>query len=112
MILSIESSCDDSSIAITSIETKKLLFHKKISQALEHSKFGGVVPELASRLHTKALPQIVEECKPFFPKLKAIAVTTEPGLLVTLKSGLLLILFCMLLLLVIVFDFSDVTLCS
>ena len=87
MILSIESSCDDSSIAITEIKTKKLVFHKKISQALEHSKFGGVVPELASRLHTKALPQIVEECKPFFPKLKAIAVTTEPGLLVTLIEG-------------------------
>lgn len=87
MILSIESSCDDSSIAITEIKTKKLVFHKKISQTLEHSKFGGVVPELASRLHTKALPQIVEECKPFFPKLKAIAVTTEPGLLVTLIEG-------------------------
>ncbi|EJF06892.1 metal-dependent protease with possible chaperone activity, partial [Thiovulum sp. ES] len=56
MILSIESSCDDSSIAITEIETKKLVFHKKISQALEHSNYGGVVPELASRLHTEALP--------------------------------------------------------
>jgi len=36
LILSIESSCDDSSIAITDIETKKLVYHKKISQELEH----------------------------------------------------------------------------
>ena len=50
MILSIESSCDDSAMAITQIKTKKLLFHKKISQELEHSVYGGVVPELAARL--------------------------------------------------------------
>ena len=58
LILSIESSCDDSSIAITDIETKKLVYHKKISQELEHSVYGGVVPELASRLHAEALPNI------------------------------------------------------
>ena len=87
MILSIESSCDDSSIAITEIDSKKLLFHKKISQELEHSKYGGVVPELAARLHVEALPKILEECKPYFNKLKAIAVTNEPGLSVTLMEG-------------------------
>ena len=87
MILSIESSCDDSSIAITKIDTKKLIYHKKISQELEHNVYGGVVPELAARLHIKALPQILEECKEYFPKLKAIAVTSEPGLLVTLVEG-------------------------
>lgn len=87
MILSIESSCDDSSIAITNIKTKKIVFHKKISQALEHSKYGGVVPELASRLHTEALPKILEEVKEFFPKIKAIAVTNQPGLTVTLLEG-------------------------
>lgn len=88
MILSIESSCDDSSIAITEIETKKLVFYKKISQESEHSHFGGVVPELASRLHAVALPQILEETKEFFPKLKAIAVTNGPGLGVTLMEGI------------------------
>ena len=87
MILSIESSCDDSSIAITEIKTKKLIFHKKISQAVEHSKYGGVIPELASRLHTEALPKILDEVKEFFPKLKAVAVTTQPGLVVTLLEG-------------------------
>lgn len=87
MILSIESSCDDSAISITEIKTKKLLFHKKISQELEHSVYGGVVPELAARLHAEALPKILEECEPYFKDLKAVAVTATPGLAVTLVEG-------------------------
>ena len=87
LLLSIESSCDDSSIAITDIETKKLVYHKKISQELEHAVYGGVVPELASRLHAEALPKILEECQPYFSQLKAIAVTNAPGLAVTLMEG-------------------------
>ncbi|MDD2651869.1 MAG: tRNA (adenosine(37)-N6)-threonylcarbamoyltransferase complex transferase subunit TsaD [Sulfurimonas sp.] len=90
MILSIESSCDDSAIAITEIATKKLIFHKKISQELEHSFYGGVVPELAARLHAEALPKILEECKPYFSDLKAVAVTTTPGLSVTLVEGVIM----------------------
>jgi len=90
LILSIESSCDDSSIAITDIETKKLIFHKKISQELQHSIYGGVVPELAARLHVEALPKILEECKEYFSKLKAIAVTNAPGLSVTLMEGVIM----------------------
>jgi N6-L-threonylcarbamoyladenine synthase len=88
MILSIESSCDDSSIAITDIQTKELLFHKKISQEADHAHYGGVVPELASRLHAIALPQILEGLKSYFPKLQAIAVTNQPGLGVTLLEGI------------------------
>ena len=87
MILSIESSCDDSAISITEIKTKKLLFHKKISQELEHSVYGGVVPELAARLHAEALPKILEQTKPYFKELKAVAVTSSPGLAVTLVEG-------------------------
>ena len=87
MLLSIESSCDDSSIAITEIATMKLIFHKKISQELDHSVYGGVVPELASRLHAEALPKILQSCKEYFTSLKAIAVTNEPGLSVTLVEG-------------------------
>ena len=87
MILSIESSCDDSSIAITNTETLELVYHKKISQELQHSVYGGVVPELAARLHIEALPKILEECVEYFPKLKAIAVTSAPGLSVTLMEG-------------------------
>ena len=87
MILSIESSCDDSAVAVTEIATKKLLFHKKISQELEHSVYGGVVPELAARLHAEALPKILEHARPYFDKLKAVAVTSSPGLAVTLVEG-------------------------
>ena len=90
MILAIESSCDDSSIAVVEVESKKLLFHKKISQELEHSQYGGVVPELASRLHAEALPKILEEAKEFFPNLKAVAVTNAPGLSVTLQEGVMM----------------------
>jgi N6-L-threonylcarbamoyladenine synthase len=71
------------------IESKKLLFHKKISQELEHSVYGGVVPELASRLHAKALPKILEQAKKYFSNLKAIAVTNAPGLSVTLQEGVM-----------------------
>ncbi|HFU76009.1 MAG TPA: tRNA (adenosine(37)-N6)-threonylcarbamoyltransferase complex transferase subunit TsaD, partial [Arcobacter sp.] len=87
MILSIESSCDDSSIAITNLETMELVFHKKISQEIDHSVYGGVVPELAARLHIEALPKILQECEPYFKELKAIAVTNAPGLSVTLTEG-------------------------
>lgn len=90
LILSIESSCDDSSIALTQIDSKHLIFHQKISQEKQHTAFGGVVPELASRLHAEALPHILEKVKPYFKDLKAIAVTTEPGLNITLLEGLMM----------------------
>ncbi len=87
MILSIESSCDDSSVAVTAIENRTLLFHRKISQESEHARYGGVVPELASRLHAVDLPRLLEEAKPYLDDLKAVAVTNEPGLSVTLLEG-------------------------
>lgn len=87
MILGIESSCDDSSLALMSEENFKLLFYEKISQEQEHSKHGGVVPELAARLHTAALPNILEKIKPYFKEISAIAVTNEPGLSVSLIGG-------------------------
>jgi len=90
MILSIESSCDDSSIAITKIDTLELVYHKKISQEVDHSVYGGVVPELAARLHIEALPKILKECESYFKDLKAIAVTTAPGLSVTLTEGVMM----------------------
>ena len=87
MILAIESSCDDSSISVTEIATKKLLFHRKISQEAEHAKYGGVVPELASRLHAVDLPRLLEEARPYLDDLQAVAVTNAPGLSVTLLEG-------------------------
>ncbi|MDR2081017.1 MAG: tRNA (adenosine(37)-N6)-threonylcarbamoyltransferase complex transferase subunit TsaD [Campylobacteraceae bacterium] len=90
MILSIESSCDDSSLALTKIDTRELLFHKKISQELAHSTYGGVVPELAARLHAAALPKILEETAPYLKEIQAIAVTNEPGLSVSLLEGVMM----------------------
>ncbi|MRJ05993.1 MAG: tRNA (adenosine(37)-N6)-threonylcarbamoyltransferase complex transferase subunit TsaD, partial [Epsilonproteobacteria bacterium] len=89
VILSIESSCDDSAVAVTEIATKKLLFHRKISQESIHSNYGGVVPELASRLHAVYLPQLIEKCRPFFNQIEGIAVTNTPGLAVTLQEGVI-----------------------
>lgn len=90
MILSIESSCDDSSLALTTIKTRELVFHEKISQELAHSIYGGVVPELAARLHASALPKILEKAAPYLKKVKAIAVTNEPGLSVSLIEGVMM----------------------
>ncbi|MDR2790959.1 MAG: tRNA (adenosine(37)-N6)-threonylcarbamoyltransferase complex transferase subunit TsaD [Campylobacteraceae bacterium] len=90
MILSIESSCDDSSLALTKIDTRKLVFHEKISQELAHSKYGGVVPELAARLHASALPKILEKAAPYLKEIKTIAVTNEPGLSVSLIEGVMM----------------------
>lgn len=88
LILAIESSCDDSSIAIISIDDYKCIFHKKLSQESEHENYGGVVPELAARLHATALPQLLKLCKPYFKDLVAVAVTCTPGLSVSLLSGI------------------------
>ena len=94
MILSIESSCDDSSLALTNIADAKLVYHIKLSQDKEHSNYGGVVPEIASRLHAQRLPEILSSLKDFlhndFSLIKAVAVTSRPGLSVTLIEGLMM----------------------
>ncbi|MDD0845992.1 tRNA (adenosine(37)-N6)-threonylcarbamoyltransferase complex transferase subunit TsaD [Campylobacter sp. 50012-21] len=88
MILAIESSCDDSSVAIMKASDFSLVYYEKISQEKEHAKYGGVVPELAARLHTAALPAVILRAKEHFKALKAIAVTNEPGLSVSLLPGI------------------------
>lgn len=92
MILSIESSCDDSSLALTAIKTREILFHQKISQDDSHAKYGGVVPEIASRLHSVHLPKILQRLSDNFDlrQVRAIAVTTEPGLSVSLLEGVMM----------------------
>lgn len=92
MILSIESSCDDSSLALTAIKTREILFHQKISQDDSHAKYGGVVPEIASRLHSVHLPKILQRLSDNFDlrQIRAIAVTTEPGLSVSLLEGVMM----------------------
>ena len=65
-----------------------LVHYEKISQEKAHAKYGGVVPELAARLHTAALPEVILRAKEHFSALKAIAVTNEPGLSVSLLPGI------------------------
>jgi len=87
VILAIESSCDDSSVAVMDERSFELKFYEKISQEADHSKYGGVVPELAARLHTEALPRILQRAKPYFSELSAVAATNTPGLSVSLIGG-------------------------
>jgi len=89
LILAIESSCDDSSVCVMELNTLKILYKAKESQEAQHSIYGGVVPELASRLHAVSLPKIIENAKEFFPYLKAVAVTNEPGLTLSLAQGVI-----------------------
>ena len=61
VILGIESSCDDSAVALFDLANFKLIAHEKITQEDDHAKYGGVVPELAARLHTAALPHFISK---------------------------------------------------
>jgi N6-L-threonylcarbamoyladenine synthase len=90
LILAIESSCDDSAIAIVEIDTLKNIFHHKITQTADHCAFGGVVPELAARLHAENLPKILELVKDKLPLIRAVAVTNAPGLTVALAEGVVM----------------------
>ena len=54
IIMGIETSCDETAVAIIK-NGREILSEKIISSAVEHSKFGGVVPEIASRIHTTAI---------------------------------------------------------
>ncbi len=91
-ILSIESSCDDSAIAYTNGDNAKLLWHEKISQEHAHSYYGGVVPELASRLFARDLVQLLNNFKATFSlqDVSHIAVTYEPGLSTSLLEGIMM----------------------
>ncbi len=87
-ILAIESSCDDTSVALF---RGPELIHQLTSTQLMHVKYGGVVPEVASRAHQQNLSRVVEvclnECGVNPDKLSAIAVTIGPGLLGSLLVG-------------------------
>jgi N6-L-threonylcarbamoyladenine synthase len=87
-ILAIESSCDDTSAAI--LEGKKVLSNITNSQQV-HAKYGGVVPELASRAHQKSILPVVDvalqEAQIELNQIDAIAFTRGPGLLGSLLVG-------------------------
>lgn len=89
-ILGIESSCDDSSVAIVNSDhVVESMF--SVNQLKEHSHFKGVVPEIASRTHTKDLLQLAELCFQEtgykFSDIDGIAVTSKPGLIGSLMVG-------------------------
>jgi N6-L-threonylcarbamoyladenine synthase len=90
IILGIETSCDETGVAIYDAD-QKLITHRLHSQIELHSKFGGVVPELASRDHiNKILPlvkQILADANIDLRNLDAIAYTAGPGLVGALLVG-------------------------
>ena len=90
-ILAVESSCDDTSIAI--IKNGHNCISLSISSQIDvHSKFGGVVPEIASRMHCENILFVLEDCLSKtnlkIEDMDAIAVTYKPGLMGSLLVGI------------------------
>jgi N6-L-threonylcarbamoyladenine synthase len=90
-ILGIESSCDETAAAVVEDGTR-ILSSVVASQLETHGKYGGVVPELASREHLRAVVPVVraalEQAGTDYGGLSAIAVTAGPGLVGALLVGL------------------------
>ena len=91
MIMAIETSCDETSIAILR-DGKELLANVVSSQIDKHKEYGGVMPEIASRLHVEnigvVLKEALEQAKITMEEVSAIAVTSGPGLIGALHVGL------------------------
>ncbi len=91
VILGIETSCDETAVAV--VEDGKRILSNVVSSQIElHRQFGGIVPELASRSHLQRIIPIIEqgliEAKMRLEDLDCIAVTFGPGLLGSLLVGL------------------------
>jgi N6-L-threonylcarbamoyladenine synthase len=90
-ILAIESSCDETAAAVVA-DGKAVLSSIVASQMSTHGKYGGVVPELASREHLRAIVPVVREALQqsgsTWDDLAAIAATVGPGLVGSLLVGL------------------------
>lgn len=91
LILAIETSCDDTGAAVV-MDGRKLLSNIVSSQISIHQKYGGVVPELASRRHIESIVPIVGEAlrtaEVTLKDIQGIAVTQGPGLIGSLLIGL------------------------
>ena len=89
-VLAIESSCDETGVAVYS-DTEGLVVNKLYTQIALHREYGGVVPELASRDHIrKAIPLVREamDSAGLTPKdIDAVAYTAGPGLIGALLVG-------------------------
>ena len=90
LILAIESSCDETSVAIT--KDGKLLSNIVNTQIEVHQKYGGVMPEIASRLHCEnialVLKEAVEKADIKLEDVDAFAITRGPGLIGALHVGM------------------------
>ncbi len=92
-LLALETSCDESAVAVMGMEGKKLVViaNRIASQVNEHAKWGGVVPEIASRKHLEALPfllgEVLSESKLEMTDMDAVAATVAPGLAGALMIG-------------------------
>lgn len=89
-ILGIETSCDETSISIVKNGVEEIAT-VVLSQMKTHAKFGGVVPEVASRMHVEKITEVLDEClkkaKMKMEDIDAIAVTYAPGLIGCLLIG-------------------------
>ncbi len=90
IVLAIETSCDETAVAILR-GFDEVLAHRVASQADLHARYGGVVPEVASRNHLVLLPALVEACLEEadirLDEVDAFAATTGPGLAAALLVG-------------------------
>ncbi len=89
LVLGIETSCDETAVGV--VAGRQLLSNVIASSVEEHERFGGVVPEIASRAHLEAIWPAIErataEAKVSLSDLDAIAVTAGPGLVGALLVG-------------------------
>ena len=90
LVLGIETSCDETAASIVK-DGRKILASVIASSLPEHKKFGGIVPEIASRAHLESINFIVKEvfkkAKKKFDDIDLIAVTSNPGLIGSLLVG-------------------------
>jgi N6-L-threonylcarbamoyladenine synthase len=84
IILGLESSCDDSAVALVTAD-RRILAQAVVGQNSAHQPFGGVVPEIAARAHVEILPtlirQVLDDAKLSIRDVDAIAATAGPGLI-------------------------------
>ncbi len=91
LILGIESSCDETAVALVTHD-RRILSHRLAGQEAVHTPYGGVVPELAARAHVEVLPGLIEaalaEAEVALAQVDAIAATAGPGLIGGVMVGL------------------------
>jgi N6-L-threonylcarbamoyladenine synthase len=84
VILGLESSCDDSAVALVTGD-RRILAQAVVGQNAAHQPYGGVVPEIAARAHVEILPELIQrvlsDAKTSIREIDAIAATAGPGLI-------------------------------